>query len=79
MEPDSLMPLAQLHNLCTLYFFDCTGLTTPALESFLRAAVQGSGLSVCVGLGSAEKEVWQAMYNSLVQSLGAKNVPRLEL
>jgi hypothetical protein len=79
LELDSLGPLAQLHSLRTLHLLDCTGLTTPALEAFLRTAVQGGGLSVFVDLGPAEKEDMQAMHNTLVQSLGAKNVPRLSL
>jgi hypothetical protein len=79
LEPDSLHPLAQLHNLRELHLSYCIGLTTPALESFLRTAVQGSDFKVVVYQGTEAKEEMQAMYNSLVQSLGVKHVPRLHL
>jgi hypothetical protein len=82
LDPDSLQPVAQLCNLQELYFWECTGLTTSCLESFLRAAVQGSGLEVYINFGEGKEEEaveeMLAMYESLVESVGAKNVPILD-
>jgi hypothetical protein len=77
LDADSLQPVAQLRHLNNLWFYACDGLTTSCLESFLRAAVQGSGLHIMtVGLPTEEeKRQRRAMYESLIQSKGAQNVP----
>jgi hypothetical protein len=75
-----LQPLAQLRNLKELWLNDCTGLPTSCLESFFRAAVQGSGLEVIVDRSCLEEgglEQLKATYDSHVQARGANNVPTL--
>jgi hypothetical protein len=78
LDADSLQSVAQLRNVKELYLFDFDGLTSSCMESFLRAAVQGSRLHIMTSgsITAEERQQRRAMYENLIESLGAQNVPR---
>jgi hypothetical protein len=78
LDPDSLVPVAQLRSLASLSIFGGFTLTPASFESFLRASVQGCALRLCTVTSREGDELLKqlrATYQKVRESLGARAIP----